>query len=306
MKRLVLSLVLLPGLAAAETLRVGPGERFGRPSAAALVAQAGDTVLVAPGRYIDCAIWQAPGITIRADGGEAEITGPVCAGKALFVVAAPDVVLEGFAFRGAAAESGNGAGIRAEGPGLTVRRSRFLGNQSGILTLYALPGARLTIEDSAFVENGARIPRGPCTGHALYVGRWSLLQIRRTSFEGTTECHHVKSRAGRTEISETRFRDGDTSGASYLIDLPNGGDLLLVESDLAKGPRTGNPRAAIMIGAEGVTWPTTRLELRHNRFANRQWLPTIFIENRSATPAELTGNRLRGLVLPLLGPGHVR
>ncbi|WP_135467490.1 right-handed parallel beta-helix repeat-containing protein [Crenalkalicoccus roseus] len=303
----LLLLLLLPGCAAAgETLRVGPGERFRLPSEAAAAARDGDRVLIAPGRYRDCAVWRAARLTIAAAGeGAVEIHGPVCEGKALFVVAGPGVLIEGLTFRGAVAPPGNGAGIRAEGGDLTIRRSRFEDNETGLLTRAEMPQARLVVEDSAFIGNGRRLPQG-CGGHGFYAGHWALVSIRRSRFEATRACHHVKSRAARTEVVDSVIADGPEEEASYLLDIPNGGDLLLAGSTLVKGPRSGNFGTAVMIGAEGVARPTHSLRVLGNRFENRQLLPTIFVHNRSGVPAELEGNTLRGLVLPLLGPGMVR
>jgi hypothetical protein len=302
----VLGAVFASPVAAAETLRVGSGERFRLPSAAAAVAREGDTIRIAPGEYRDCAVWRAAGLTITgADARAVRISGPVCEGKALFVIAGAGTTIEGITFRGAVAPDGNGAGIRAEGGDLIIRGSRFEDNQSGILTRSGMTQARILIEDSVFSGNGAMRGRS-CGGHALYANELALIAIRRTRFEATRACHHVKSRAARTEITDSVIDDGPAGGASYLLDLPNGGDLLLERTLLVKGPGTGNPRAAVVIGAEGVRWPTRSLVLRGNRFENRMSLPTIFVENRSATPALLEGNALDGLVLPLTGPGVAR
>ncbi|WP_372620152.1 hypothetical protein [Falsiroseomonas sp.] len=305
MRRLLsLMLVLLPGLASAETLRVGPGQRFERPSQAAAAARPGDTVLIAPGRYVDCAIWRAANLRIRADGGQVEITGPVCGHKALFVTAAPDIEIVGLAFLGATSQGGNGAGIRAEGGNLTIRASRFEANENGILTAQNA-GATLLIEDSVFLRNGA-LREGRDCAHGVYAGGIGALVIRRSLFEGTRVCHHVKSRAARTEITDSRLLDTPEGRVSYLVDLPNGGDLLLRGNTLRKGPNSGNAGTAVAIGFEGVRHPTPRLRVEANRFENLQPRGTVFVANRSETPAELIGNMLSGHVTPLTGPGSVR
>jgi hypothetical protein len=306
-RRLVLAVLLALGTpAAAATLRVGPGEAFPVPSAAAAAARDGDTILIAPGRYSDCAVWRAARLTIAAAGpGPVEITGPVCEGKALFVIAGNAAVVEGITFRGAAGPSGNGAGIRAEGGDLVVRRSRFEGNESALLTRVDMAGSHVTIEDSVFAGNGAM--RGAvCSGHGLYANQLASLVIRRSRFEATRGCHHVKSRAARTEITDSVITDEDGEGSSYLVDIPNGGDLLLADNRLVKGPRSANRRTAVMIGAEGVRWPTNSIVIRGNRFENRLGAHTTFVENRSATPATLSRNAFAGPVMALLGPGQVR
>lgn len=297
---LVLLLAALPAHAA--ELRVGPGERFLRPSQAAAAARAGDRIVIRAGRYQDCAAWTAPDLVIEASGGAVEISGPVCAGKALFITAAPRITIVGITFRGAAAAAGNGAGIRAEGGDLTIRNSRFEANQNGILTSASLPAATLLVEDSVFLANGALEPERQCA-HGIYAGDLARVVIRRTRFEATRICHHVKSRARATEITDSEILDGPEGRASYLIDIPNGGDLLLRNTRLRKGPETGNPTAAVVIGAEGVRHPTTSLRIEDNSFANLMPRPTIFVRNLTQAPALLSANALSGQVVPLEGPG---
>lgn len=295
--------VVAPRALPAETLRVGPGAPIATIAEAARRARDGDTVLIAPGRYRDCAVWTAARLRIAASGpGEVELSGPVCQGKALFVIAGAGATVEGITFRDARNADGNGAGIRAEGTGLTIRRSRFIGNQNGILTAGAIPGGVLAIEDSAFIGNGALVR--DCA-HGVYAGRLALVSIRRTVFEGTRTCHHVKSRALRTEILDSRIIDGPEGDSSYLVDIPNGGGLILAGTELSKGPRTGNREAAVVIGAEGATNAAAPIEITGNRMANLLGRGTVFVRNRTTTPALLRGNRLAGPVTPLEGPGRV-
>jgi len=311
--RLVLPLLLAaapavaaPTVAAVETLRVGPGERFRAPSEAAAAVREGDRVIVAPGTYRDCAVWRAASVTVEAaPGGPVVIEGPACAGKGLFVAAAPGLTVIGLTFRGAAVPDGNGAGIRGDGGGdLTVRRSTFEGNENGILA-GGTAAARLVIEDSVFRGNGA-LREGRDCAHGVYAGTFGAVVIRRSHFVGTRTCHHVKSRALRTEVLDSTIEDGPEGDSSYLIDVPNGGDLLVARSTLRKGPRSDNPGTAVMIGAEGVRHPTASLRIEGNRFENLQRGGTAFVGNRSGVPAGLRGNRLVGRVTPLVGPGTVR
>lgn len=286
--------------AAADTWRVGPGEALRLPSEAAARAGPGDTVLLAAGTYADCAVWRAPGVTIAAmEGAAPVITGPVCEEKGLFVTAAPGITVRGLTFRGARAQEGNGAGIRAEGGNLTVLASRFEDNENGILTSHLGAGWRLVVEDSTFLRNGALLRE---CAHGIYAGLWGEVVVRRTRFADTRICHHLKSRAARTELTDSTIEDGPDSFTSYLVDTPNGGDLLMRNNTLVKGPRTDNPLTAVMIGAEGVRHPTRSLVIADNRFESRLAAPVFFVVNRSAAPVVLEGNRLEGRVVPLGGP----
>ncbi len=293
----------VPCPAPAETLRVGAGAPITTIAEAARRARDGDEVLILPGRYRDCAVWSASRLRIAAAvPGAVEVTGPICQGKALFVITGAAVTVDGITFRDARNAEGNGAGIRAEGDGLTIRRSRFLGNQNGILTISTLPGGVLTIEDSAFIGNGALVRE---CAHGVYAGRLALVTIRRTVFEGTRTCHHVKSRALRTEILDSRILDGPEGDSSYLVDIPNGGGLRLAGTELVKGPRTSNREAVVVIGAEGASNPASPIEITGNRVSNLLGRETVFVRNRTTTPAVLTDNRLIGPFRPLEGPGRV-
>ncbi len=82
--------------------------------------------------------------------------------------------------------------------------------------------------------------------------------------------------------------------------------MLVARSTLRKGPNTGNPGAAVVIGAEGVRHPTGSIVIEANRFENRLPRGTAFVRNLTAAPALLAGNIFTGRVIPLEGPGAVR
>jgi len=303
---LLFTLLLSAASAAAQTtLEVGPGKRFSRPSEAASAARTGDRVVISPGRYDDCSVWRADRLSIvAAPGGEVVVTGPICAGKGLFVISGRDVVVEGITFQGAAFAGGNAAGISAEGGNLTIRRSAFLDNQNGILTKADMREHRLVIEDSRFIGNGALIH--DCA-HGLYAGHWREVVVRRSRFEATRICHHLKSRAERTVIEESAFLDTPGNRVSYLIDVPNGGDLVLRSSTLRKGPDHGNPEAAVVHGAEGRRHATRELVLVGNRFDNLQPRGTVFFRLYGEGEPVLRDNVLAGPVTPFQRlPGRPR
>ena len=55
--------------AQSATLQVGGDALLQAPSDAAAVAQDGDTVVIAPGTYFDCAIWHTNNLSIEGAGG---------------------------------------------------------------------------------------------------------------------------------------------------------------------------------------------------------------------------------------------
>ena len=286
---------LLPLPAAARTLQVGPDAAYTRPSAAIAAAADGDTVEIAPGRYEDCAVVHQNRLVLEGSGPGVVLAGPVCQDKALLVVAGTTVTLRRLTLEGARAPDGNGAGVRAEGGDVLIADSRFLDNQNGILT-GANPDATVTVEDSDFIGNGACLQ---ACAHGIYAGRIGRLVVRRTRFLATRQGHAIKSRALVTEVEDSDIRDGPTGTGSYLVDVPQGGDILIARNRMEKGPHSGNPLTAIMIGEEGPELPTPSIVVRDNCFANRQSRRTTFVRNFTATPARLSGNRSIGPVRPL-------
>jgi hypothetical protein len=293
---------LLPLPAAARLLAVGPGRTLSLPSQAASVVRDGDTIRIDPGTYPDCAVWRASRLTIEASGPGVRIAGKTCAGVGIFVILGNDVAIRGITFADAKVLGDNGAGIKVTGDNLTVTDSQFLGNQNGILA----GGSRdsvVRIADSVFIGNGACIM---ACAHGVYAGAAiRLLDIERCVFLDTRTAHHIKSRAHTTLVRDSRIEDGPDGTASYLIETPNGGNLLVENNVMEKGPNSGNPGVAISIGTEGVSNWTGLLIVRGNTFRNDLPLATVFVRNRSAVPVRLIGNHVSGPVELLEGPGAV-
>jgi hypothetical protein len=288
--------------AMARTLLVGPTRDLTRPSAAALVAADGDTIQIDPGSYTDCAVWRASQLTVAAAGPGVILRDRVCQAQGIFVTTGNDITIRGITFTGARAPSHNGAGIRAQGRNLTVIDSRFIDNENGILAA-PMSGSTIRVLDSEFRGNGT------CArdcAHGIYVNLVDLLDIERSRFVDQYIGHHIKSRALRTVLIDDTITDGPDGTSSYLIDLPNGGNLLLRGCVLEKGPKSDNPIAAVMIGEEGLSNPTQSIELLDNQFRNDMARPTIFLRNGTHVSAELVGNRISGRVVMLDGAGTIR
>jgi len=294
------------GLAAnanAKTLEVGADRPFKMPSAAVATASNGDTIMIDPGEYFDCAVLTADKLTVEGRGAGATITDKTCQGKALFVTTGNNITIRNLTFARARVPDGNGAGIRAEGADLTIERSKFINNENGILAADS-PRSTIRIVDSDFVRNGKC--NGSCA-HGVYVGEIALLHIERSRFFETKIGHHVKSRALRTELIGNQITDGAQGTSSYLVDISNGGTVIMRDNVLEKGPNSSNPRTAVMIGAEGVTHPTAELAFTGNTFTNDEIdRPAVFVRNLTATEAQLSGNTFKGHVIPLEGDGTVR
>jgi nitrous oxidase accessory protein NosD len=290
------------GPASSGTLSVGPGQAYEALSKAVAAARDGDTIKIMPGTYYDCAVVGQDNLTIEGTGPNVVLTDTTCQGKALLVVAGNNVTIRNLTLQRARVPDGNGAGIRAEGGNLTVENCRFLNNENGILAADN-PEATILVSKSAFIGNGKC--ENSCA-HGIYVNHVRLLRVEDSVFKETRQGHHIKSRAARTEIVGNDIQDGPDGTSSYLIDIPNGGSLVVERNRMQKGPNSENGATAIMIGAEGVTQPTDELIFRDNRFTNDQSRPTTFVNNVTATPAILSGGDFQGQVRPLAGDGSVR
>src|SRR5262249_47477599 len=102
------------------------------------------------------------------------------------------------------------------------------------------------------------------------------------------------------------IEDGPNGTSSYLVDISNGGTLIMENNILEKGRNSTNHSAAVVIGAEGITQRTGELTFKNNSFTNSMSQGTIFVRNMTATEALVTGNKLKGQIVTLSGDGSVK
>ena len=248
-------------------IRVGPGRDFLTIHEAAAAVIPGQTVEIFQGRYSECAIWPSGANNITITGiGRVVVSQTNCNDKALFVVRGDDVTVRNITFSRASVPDHNGAGIRAEGVNLTVEKSKFLNNENGILA-GTVRDSTIIVRKSVFRGNGSCIA---ACAHGIYVDQIKRIRIEDCTFIGQQVGHHIKSRALRTEVVHNVIRDGKTGTASYLIDVPQGGSILITGNMLEKGPRASNRSVAISIGAESEKGlnPAGEFDIEDNCFAN--------------------------------------
>ena len=288
----------------ARTLEVGAGKAYPAPSAAITAAQPGDTISIYPGQYFDCAVITKNGLTVQGagDADKVVMTDKTCEGKALLVIRGEDTTVRNLTLARVRVPDENGAGIRGESKSIVVDHVRFINNQNGILS--GTDGGTLVIRNSYFEKNGFC---GRACSHGVYAGHYDLLHIENTRFFDTKQAHHIKSRAHRTEVIGCEIEDGPDGTASYEIEAPNGGSVVVRNSKIIKGPSSENHTAAIVIGAEGITQTTPEIIVENNIFRNDGNYPTIFVNNLTATEAQLSGNTISsvGPVRALKGDGKV-
>ena len=303
--RIMLCLALLVALAhvaGAAVLEAGAGKVFKTPSAAIAKAKDGDTVDVAPGVYEDCAVIKQNNLTLEGVGGTVTMRAKICEGKAILVVKGSGVTIRGLTLADAKVPAGNGAGIRAEGADLQVDSTQFEDNENGILGAND-PKVSIKVVNSVFDGNGACRPE---CAHGIYAGHSASLRVERSKFFRQNEGHHIKSRAVITEIVNCRISDGPFGTASVLIDISNGGTVLIEGNELIKGPMSSNPANTIMISAEGETNPPGPIVIRNNHMGNMSHRGTTFVHNFGSVPAQLIDNILGSDVNPLIGAGTIK
>ena len=245
-----LLLALAVCTAGAETLTAGPDGAPMSFQQALERAADGDTIELLPGTYKgQVGVVTQRRLTIRGVGARPvfDAGGAHAEGKAIWVVRDGDVTIDNVEFRGARVPDGNGAALRLDRGRLLLQRCRLVDNQNGLLTGND-GAAELVIRDSEFARAPEVVGSLP---HLLYAGRIGRLEITGSRFHQGFEGHLIKSRARSTRIAYNLIVDGAGGGASYEIDLANGGDAVVV----------GN---IVAYGAEGRVWDRNRLLLSHN------------------------------------------
>jgi hypothetical protein len=293
-----IALVLLAHSARAATLTVGPGQQYATVAAAVAASADGDELLVQAGKYTNDYAEITTKITLTAVGGRVEMVsnGPIPNEKGILLTDT-DVTITGFSFSGAsipASEGQNGAGIRYQGGNLVLNKCWFHDNQEGLLG-NPDPNGTITITQSEFSANGDKTGPGAGYTHNIYIGAIASADIESSYFHDAHIGHEIKSRAAQTTINDTRVVDGPTGTASYSIDLPNGGQALISNSQIEQGPNSQNA-AMISFGEEGNLAPGTALAVQSTLLENDLTAhPPVGVVNDTPVTAVLDGDQTYGL-----------
>jgi hypothetical protein len=279
-------------------LEVGPGKPYTTIASAVAASIDNDTIQVQPGTYTnDFPPTITTNIVIEGFGGMATLVGTedIPNQKAFFVIDA-NVSLINIEVSGAIVSDSSGANaaaVRFETGSLAMAGCWFHDNQEGIL---GNPQAgTVTIDNSEFARNGVSDPaltQGYGYTHNLYLGVASLT-VTNSYFFAANVGHEFKSRSLSTTIENCVFADGAAGTASYTIDLPNGGNAIVANNLLEKGPNAQNS-PMITAGEEGSLHPSTSLTVSGNVFLNDR-ASAVAVQNEAGITAQLTGNSFFGL-----------
>ena len=264
-------------LAAAPTgareLAAGPGQEFAQPSGAIAAAEDGDTVLIEPGTYYDCATLTANGVTVAGRAPGVVLSDKTCDAKAILVIQGDDTVVRDVTLARARVPDGNGAGVRLEGQSLLIERVQFVNNEVGVLAGIGGPGAIRVV--------GCRFEGGGVSGDrpsvALLAGPVAVLQVQQSVFTGV-KGSQVASTALQTELTGNRIE------TSRLAVSAAAGNLLLEDNVLELARGNEGRQAAVVASGD------TRVVMRRNRLANDTGRPAALLLDWSSETPKLEDN----------------
>jgi hypothetical protein len=234
-------------------------------------AQDGDTVELLPGEYKPGLVLENRRLTLRGAPGKPPLIkgdGKPAAAKALWTIRGGQVTLRNLEFRGARGVDGSGAGVRQEGGELQLDHCNFYDNEHGVMTAND-DKATLKIEASAF-GLAPKVVGG--LHHLLNVGRIARLSVTGSRFQQGFEGHLIKTRARENFIAYNFIHDGQRGGASYEIDIANGGLATVLGNVIGQGADSQNP-VMLAYGTEDRSWDRNSLVVAHNTFINYGWMP---------------------------------
>ncbi len=296
------------------TLTVGPGSGFEYNTLASAIAasQNGDVIEVQAGTYTNDFVTITTNITVEGVGGMVNLvaTEPPPNEKGILTIgtasSSPDVTLSNMSFSGAEipdGDGGNAAGIRYQAGNLTVNNCYFHDDQDGLLGTPEVDGTgAITINNTEFSNNGNASPPSSGPEHNIYVNDVEQLTIDNSYFTGPIVGNDIQSRAQNTTIENSRIDDPGGSG-SYEINLPNGGNDLIENNVIEKGPGAQNP-VFIGFGESGSNYANSSLTVTGNTVENDFGSGATFVWNDDPTfTASVTDNTTYGLTPDQLTSG---
>jgi len=197
-------------------------------------AQPGQLILLSAGIYRQAGIIRVDDMTLLAEP-SAHLTETAANGKGALLLQGENLLVEGLECSRVVVSSGNGACLRQDWGNVTLRGVHFHESQMGILTGHK--GGKIVIEDS-FIHDSGRYQPGNY-GHNVYTNSGELYFRRSWSLRAANEGHELKSRS-RITIIENSLLASINSEDSRIVDVPEGGELVIRNSLLGEGPFSSN------------------------------------------------------------------
>ncbi|RMF15961.1 MAG: hypothetical protein D6757_03660 [Alphaproteobacteria bacterium] len=261
------------------------GQLYSTLKAAFEAAHPYSKIRIAPGEWYEGGVITADGVVIEAAG--AHIIGASVEGKAALVVRADNVEIHDLECSRISVPDRNGACVRLEGRNLALAHVHFHDSEEGLLTGPA-PGT-VAIWNSRFERLGQA-----GRAHGIYVGGGRLHISRSRFLAARDQGHEIKSRALENIIEDSVIASADGDD-SRLIDISNGGVLVIRRCVLQEGPASVN-HDLIGYGLEGMAKGAAhRIRIEDSIIINDAGRPVTFLARPKGAPTpELYGNLFVG------------
>lgn len=215
----------------------------------------GDTLLIAEGVYQQPMVINKNNITIKGNG-HVVFEKNAAHGKGYILSQGNNLTVENIECRHISVRDGNGACIRQEGKDLTLKHVYFHNSQEGVLETAKETGF-VKIFDSRFELLGFN-----GQAHGIYTNKADVAIYQSLFVATKSEGHAIKVRGNRLYIDASVITSL-SSNDSRLIDMSNGGELIVKNSILAQGPKSANGQL-IGFGLEGIEHVKNQVQLVGN------------------------------------------
>lgn len=198
-------------------------------------------MLIGEGTYLEPLVIKKNNVKVIGSG-RVIFDGASAEGKGAIITKGNNIAITNIECKNISVRDQNGACIRSEGTDLSVEHVYFHDSEQGILSSR---NEYMHIIDSRFEKLGKN-----GFAHGIYIDSGELIIENSQFIASVSEGHEIKSRARKTVIKNSVIASL-SSGDSRLIDIPNGGELIISDSVLEKGPQSANG-TAIGYGLEGM------------------------------------------------------
>jgi len=247
-----------------------------------------DTIRLTKGSYNQAAVLKSSNISIIAESG-AIIFGKTKQGKGALVILGDNTYIEGLECHSIYVPDNNGVCVRLEGKGITLNNVYFHHAQGGLLG--SNKGGDIIIENSRFEHLG-----DGAFFHGIYTLSPSRLFIKNSYFlNNRNGGHEIKSRSIHTEITNSVIASSQ-SRDSRLIDIPNGGVLIVKDNILIEGPYSEN-HDLLSWGVEGIVHLEEKVVIEGNTIISDKNRARLISLERKPNVLRIEGNIVVGSII---------
>lgn len=231
-------------------------------------------IYIGPGIYKQAGVLNRNGVTIMGSDGT-HFKDTTIKGKATFLIRGNNTNMINIECSGAKVQHKNGSCIRLEGQNLRLNKVYFHDSQSGILA--GGNQGNIEINNSRFerIGHGGR-------SHAIYVNGGRLAVRRSIFLSAKDQAHELKSRAELTILQNNLFASLDGND-SRLVDIPNGGEVIIKGNLFVEGPKTVNYQI-FSWGVEGVKHQKNSFIMENNMIVSDRKAGSVFLGKATELP----------------------